>query len=226
MRRSILNELLSARARRQAVALVSTLDGGAQRIVRAEEYADDALHEALDAAFKFDKSGVCSTPSGEVFIQAFNPPLRLVIVGAVHIAQSLARMAGATGYEVLVVDPRSAFATVERFPGVTVHAAWPDEVLSNLRLDPRTAVAALTHDPKIDDPALQLALKSSCFYIGALGSGKTQAARWDRLSAAGCDGAALKRIHGPIGLDIGARGAEEIAIAILAEMTKCLRKPD
>ncbi len=223
MRRDILDQLLAARASRQPVAVITALDGDGQRLVHARDCAEDDLAEALSAAFRFDKSAVHSTPSGEVFIQVLNPALRLIVIGAVHIAQALAPMAAAAGYEVAVIDPRSAFATPERFPEVGLHADWPDEVLPSLRLDARTAFAALTHDPKIDDPALQIALGSDCFYIGTLGSRKTQVARRQRLAAAGFDDTALARIRGPIGLDIGARGAAEIAVSIMAEITQCLR---
>jgi xanthine dehydrogenase accessory factor len=219
----MLDQVLSARAERQPVALITALDDGAQRLVQARDCAEDNLAEVLQVAFRSDKSGVHSTPSGEVFIQVFNPALRLVIIGAVHIAQALAPMAAAAGYEVTVVDPRAAFAKPARFAGICVRADWPDEVLPELGLDGRTAFAALTHDPKIDDPALNMALQSGCFYIGALGSRMTQAARRERLAAAGHEDAALARIRGPIGLDIGARGSAEIAISIMAEITQTLR---
>ncbi|MGI9463158.1 MAG: XdhC family protein, partial [Aestuariivirgaceae bacterium] len=179
---------------------------------------------ALDDGFRFDRSGVHQTPDGEAFIAIHNPALQLIIIGAVHIAQSLAPMAASAGYAVTVIDPRGAFATDERFPGVDIRAEWPDEVLPGLQLDARTAFVALTHDPKVDDPALQAALQSDCFYIGALGSKRTQASRVERLSAAGISGQDLQRIHGPIGLDLGARGAPEIAIAIMAEITGTLRQ--
>ena len=220
MKAGLLKQIVAAKNQRRAIALVTNLATGAQRIVTRAEAASDAT---LDKAFRFDKSGVEQTAEGEIFITIHNPPLRLVIIGAVLIAQSVIPMAQMAGYDVTVVDPRGAFATGARFPNVTLLDQWPDEVLPGLALDARTAVLALTHDPKIDDPALDLTLKSEVFYIGALGSKKTQASRIERLKAKGFDDAALARIHGPIGLAIGAVGAPEIAISIMAEMTKCLR---
>lgn len=216
----LLRRLLEAREQRMAMAVLSNLETGEQEVVTRLYAHEHTLSEALDQAFRFDKSGVVSTSKGEVFIHVHNPALRLVIIGAVHIAQALVPMAKQAGYHVTVVDPRGAFATEERFSGVTLHADWPDDVLPDLSLDARTAFVALTHDPKIDDSALVLALKSECFYIGALGSRKTQAARQERLKQ---DGQDPSRICGPIGLDIGARGAPEIAISIMAEMTRYLR---
>ena len=203
--------LLAARRAREAVALVSDLQSGARRLVAkaSGEFAEN---------FRFDRSGV----SEAGFVQVFNPPLRLVITGAVHIAQALVPMAQQAGYDITVVDPRGAFATAERFPGVELLAEWPDEVMAG-RLDARTALLALTHDPKIDDPAISAALRSEVFYIGALGSKKTSASRRERLASAGFGEDALARIHGPVGLHIGAQGAAEIAISILAEMTRVLR---
>jgi xanthine dehydrogenase accessory factor len=161
--------------------------------------------------------------AGDDFIAIHNPPLRLVIIGAVLIAQALIPLAQACGYDVTVIDPRGAFATGARFPGVSLHADWPQDVLPGLGLDARTGFMALTHDPKIDDPALHIALRSAVFYIGALGSKKTQAARAERLLKAGFTEDSLKRVNGPIGLAIGAVGAAEIAVSIMAEMTKALR---
>jgi xanthine dehydrogenase accessory factor len=209
-----LKQVLQARAARRAIAVVTDLASGTQRIVERKDADAD-----LDKAFRFDKSGV----AGETFVAIHNPPLRLVIIGAVHIAQSIIPMAQAAGYDIIVVDPRGAFATGARFPDVTLYDEWPQDVLPKIGLDARTAFMALTHDPKIDDPALELALKSDVFYIGALGSKKTQGTRRERLQAAGFDDVALARIHGPIGLSIGAVGAPEIAISVMAEMTQCLR---
>jgi xanthine dehydrogenase accessory factor len=214
----ILKAILDARKNRRSVAVVTELGTGAQSVVGRAQ-AD----EALDKRFRFDQSGVEKSEVGESFVAIHNPPLRLIIIGAVHIAQSIIPMAQAANYDVTVVDPRGAFATGARFPGVTLIEDWPQDVLPKLGLDARTAFVALTHDPKIDDPALELALKSEVFYIGALGSKKTQGSRMDRLKAAGFDEAALARIHGPIGLKIGAVGAPEIAISIMAEMTQSLR---
>jgi xanthine dehydrogenase accessory factor len=219
LKREILEQLLAARANRQAVALITDLASGEQRLVPRGEAAADPLAEKLDEAFRFDQSG---SHDGQ-FINIHNPPLRLVIIGAVHIAQSVIPIAQALGYDVTVIDPRGAFATGARFPGIALHAEWPDEVIPKLGLDPRTALIALTHDPKIDDPALHAALKSDVFYIGALGSKKTQASRAQRLRDAGFTDRQIARIHGPIGISIGARGAPEIAVSIMAEMTRALR---
>jgi xanthine dehydrogenase accessory factor len=219
----VFQQVMDARVQRRAVALVTALDTGKQRVVARDHAADDILAQVLDAAFRFDRSGVHKIPEGEFFVHIHNPPLRLIIIGAVHIAQSLIPIARATGYDIVVIDPRGAFATGARFPDITLRAEWPDEILPGLGLDQRSAMVALTHDPKIDDPALQLALKSKGFYIGALGSKKTQAARAQRLRAAGFSETDVARIHGPIGIDIGAQGAPEIAIAIMAELTRVLR---
>ena len=219
MKREVLEHLLAARANRQAVALITDLKTGEQRLVTRAEAKDDPLAQKLDEAFRFDQSG---SHEGQ-FINIHNPPLRLVIIGAVHIAQSVIPIAQGLGYDVTVIDPRGAFATGARFPGIALHAEWPDEVIPKIGLDPRTAMIALTHDPKIDDPALHAALNSEVFYIGALGSKKTQASRAERLKAAGFTEAQLARIHGPIGLDIGAKGAPEIAVSIMAEVTRALR---
>ncbi len=211
MRAAILRDVLVARAQRRAIAVVTDLGTGEQQIVvRGEGFED---------AFRFDKSGVID----EKFVAIHNPPLRLIIIGAVHIAQSIIPIAQASNYDVTVIDPRGAFASDARFPDVTLLAEWPQDVLPGLALDARTSFVALTHDPKIDDPALELALKSDVFYIGALGSKKTQSSRRERLMTAGFSGEQLARIHGPIGLNIGAVGAPEIAISVMAEMTQCLR---
>jgi xanthine dehydrogenase accessory factor len=219
LKRAILDQLLAARTNRQAGALITNLETGEQRIVPRAIAAQDALAEKLDEAFRFDQSG---SHDGQ-FINIHNPPLRLVIIGAVHIAQSVIPIAQALGYDVTVIDPRGAFATGARFPGIELHTEWPDEIIPKIGLDPRTALIALTHDPKIDDPALDAALKSDVFYIGALGSKKTQASRAQRLKDAGFSESQVARIHGPIGLNIGAKGAPEIAVSIMGEVTRCLR---
>ena len=223
MKFDIFEQVLEARAQRKAVALVTELANGAQRVVARDHAADDILAQVLNDAFRFDRSGVHKVPEGEFFVHIYNPALRLIIIGAVHIAQAVIPIARAAGYDVVVIDPRGAFATGERFPDIALHAEWPDEILPTLGLDQRTAILALTHDPKIDDPSLNLALKSKVFYIGALGSKKTQAARAQRLTDAGFGASDLARIHGPIGIDIGAQGAPEIAISIMAELTRVLR---
>jgi xanthine dehydrogenase accessory factor len=223
MKAAVIHELLEARKARVPVALVSELESGAQRLVRFEEAERDALAEALRRGFRFDESRVVTAHDKEYFIAIHNPPLKLIVVGAVHIAQALIPIAAGLNYDVVVMDPRGAFATKERFPGVTVRAEWPDEVLPRIGLDMRSAMVLLTHDPKIDDPALSAALQSECFYIGALGSKRTHAQRLERFKAKGFTQRQLARIHAPIGLEIGARGAAEIAVAIAAEMTKVLR---
>lgn len=223
MRYALLMDLIKGRNERRRIAMVTNLANGAERLVDYDRAKDDLLADDLEQAFRFDRSGIVKIGDAEYFINVYNPPLHLVIVGAVHLAQALIPLARAAGYDVTVIDPRAAFASPERFPDVVVHDEWPDEVLPKLDLGPRTALVALTHDPKIDDPALNAALHSGCFYIGALGSKKTQGARRDRLAAAGFKEADLSRIHGPIGLSIGARGPAEIAISIMAEVTAALR---
>lgn len=219
MKRQLLEQLLAARQNRQAVALITDLATGEQRLVPRAEAGNDPLADKLDEAFRFDQSG---SHDGH-FVNIHNPPLRLIIIGAVHIAQSVIPIAQQLGYDITVIDPRGAFATGARFPGIALHAEWPDEIIPSIGLDPRTAMIALTHDPKIDDPALFAALKSDLFYIGALGSKRTQASRGQRLKDAGFTDAQIARIHGPIGINIGAKGAPEIAVSIMAEMTRSLR---
>jgi xanthine dehydrogenase accessory factor len=223
MKAAMIKELLEARGARVPVALVSELESGAQRLVRFDQAEGDELADALRRGFRFDESRVVTVNEKEYFIAIHNPPLKLVVVGAVHIAQALIPIATGLNYDLVVIDPRGAFATPERFPGVSVRAEWPDEVMPQISLDMRSAVVLLTHDPKIDDPALMAALQSQCFYIGALGSKRTHAQRLERFTAKGFDARQLARIHAPIGLDIGARGAAEIAVAIAAEITKVLR---
>ncbi len=215
----ILAEISAARKKRMAVALITDMKTGAQQIVHPDDVRGHALSADLEKGFRFDKSAMV----GDHFVAVYNPPLRLVIIGAVLIAQSVIPLAQACGFDVTVIDPRGAFATGARFPDVSLHADWPQDVLPKLGLDARTGFMALTHDPKIDDPALDLALKSHAFYIGALGSKKTQSARRERLSALGFDDVALSRVRGPIGLNIGAVGSAEIAVSIMAEMIKALR---
>ncbi|UWQ48439.1 XdhC family protein [Leisingera caerulea] len=207
----MLEELAAARASRAPVAYEVNLTTGARRLARGE-YKD---------RMRMDRSGL--EDDGETFVAIHNPPLRLVCVGAVHIAQALVPMARIAGYDPVIIDPRAAFASPERFPGETLMDDWPDEAVGKLGLDTRTALVLLTHDPKLDDPALQAGLAAEVFYIGALGSKKTHAARAARMQQAGFTEDQISRIHGPIGLDIGAAGPAEIAIAILAEMTAVLR---
>ena len=209
-------------------ALVTNLKSGDQSIYQSNDFKGlyrpgELTIAAVRRALADDRSGLVETPDGMVFIEVFNPPLRLIVVGAVHIAQPLARMAALAGYAVTVIDPRSAFASTERFPGVELSIEWPDEAMARLKPDRRSAVVTLTHDPKVDDPALIAALKSAAFYIGALGSKKTHAARLQRLATEGFIDADFARIHGPVGLDIGAVSPAEIAVSILAQITATLR---
>jgi xanthine dehydrogenase accessory factor len=226
----VLHQLIAERAARRPVVLATWLESGRQVLVPIEAGdvgdagGDAALRAAVKEAIASDSARVHELGAGPVFVQPFNPPLRLIVVGAVHIAQQLAPMAASAGYEVLVIDPRGAFARAERFPGVAVSNAWPREALKSTGLDARCAVVALCHDPKLDDPALAAALESEAFYVGALGSRRTHADRLERLRAHGFDADELGRICGPVGLDIGARSPAEIAISILAQMTQCLRR--
>ncbi|MCC7348169.1 MAG: XdhC family protein [Variibacter sp.] len=223
MRLDILKALNAERAARRATIVVTGIDSGAQRLVRAAEVDADALAEVLRERLRSGKSGMAETPEGRVFLTVYVPPVRLVAIGAVHISQALAPMARLLGYDVTVIDPRTAFATPERFPDVPVIAEWPDIALPPLDIDRYTAFVALTHDPKIDDPALLHAFARGCFYIGALGSKKTHARRLDRLRGQGVSEADLARIHAPIGLPIGAVSPPEIAVSIMAEITAALR---
>lgn len=209
----MLEELIAARAARVAVGYVVDLGDWSRRLVSVGAEA------AVDARLRQDKAGI---EAGR-FILPCNPPLRLVVVGAVHVAQPLVAMARLAGYDPVVVDPRQSFATPARFPGEVILEDWPDEALLRLGLDARTAVVTLTHDPKLDDPAIGVALRSGCFYLGCLGSRKTHAARLERLQSAGFSEAEMGRIHAPVGLAIGAQGPGEIAVSIMAQITAVLR---
>jgi xanthine dehydrogenase accessory factor len=229
MKSESLDKILSDRAAKRPVVLATNLTTGVERIIHPMDAAALAacspdIAEGAREAMRSDHSTTVETAEGPVFLHIFNPPLRMIIVGAVHIAQPLARAAALTGYDVVIVDPRRAFASEERFPSVTLMSDWPDDALQALAPDLRTAVVTLTHDPKLDDPALQMALRSTAFYIGALGSKKTHGARIERLKRAGLSEAECGRICGPIGLDIGARSPPEIAVAILAQITQHLRR--
>lgn len=221
---SVLAELNQARDALRAAVLATDLATGQSVLRYPGEPDGDALADAARVQARRDQSAAVETGGRKWFLTVFNPPLDLAIIGAVHIAQPLARMAALADYAVRVIDPRSAFATTERFPGVTLSVDWPDEALAAKPPGRRSAVVALTHDPKLDDPGLTAALKSDAFYIGALGSRSTHARRLERLKASGFSDDELGRIRGPIGLDIGARSPAEIAIAILAQMTSALRK--
>ena len=223
MRLDILKSLNTERAARRPAIIVTDVASGDQRFVTGADVAADPLREILEVHLRSGKSGMEETPQGRVFLTVHVPPPRLVITGAVHISQALAPVARLLGYDVTIVDPRTAFASPERFPDVKLIAQWPDEALPPLGVDRYTAFVALTHDPKIDDPALLHALGRGCFYIGALGSKKTHARRLERLKAQGVTDAALSGIHAPIGLAIGAVSPPEIAVAIMAEITASLR---
>lgn len=226
MREVILKELLKSREAKQPVVLATRLTDGIQKLLHQSDTKEENwLIKAVAEVLASDKSRVVEDPDGQQwFLNAFNPPLRLLVVGAVHIAQPVAAMAALAAYDVTVIDPRTAFASPERFPGVALRTQWPDEAMADLTPDARTAIVTLTHDPKLDDPALVAALNSPAFYIGALGSKKTHAARHERLKAAGFDDQAIARIHGPIGLSIGAKSPAEIAVSIMAQITEVLRK--
>ena len=226
MKVETLEAILSAREARDARVRIVWLDDGRELLVsNPNEISEDpAVAAAVADTLAGDRGRLVESEAGAAFVHPFSPRIRLVIVGAVHIAQRLAALARDLGYEVTIVDPRRGFLTEARFPGMTLSHEWPDAALEAHGLDERCAVVTLSHDPKIDNPALEVALRSSCFYIGALGSQRTQAKRRDRLRDLGFDDAALARIHGPIGLDIGARSPAEIAVSIAAELTACLRK--
>ncbi|WP_153770419.1 XdhC family protein [Labrenzia sp. CE80] len=223
---SLLTALNKERSERRAAILVTDIDSGAQRLIlRSADCSNDPLHEELKRRFRSGKSGMVDLDDGtSAFLTVNVPPPRLMIIGAVHISQALVPMAEIAGFDVTIVDPRTAFATEERFPGGTLKAEWPEDVLKNAPLDPYTAVAAVTHDPKIDDSPLIEALKSGCFYVGALGSRKTHGKRVERFKAAGVSDAQIDRIDAPIGLDIGAASPAEIAVAVLGTIIFALRK--
>ena len=225
MKLSILAALNAERQARRAAVLVSDLATGSQRLVKQAAIADDPLAELLERQLRSGKSGMVEAEGQSWFLTVQAPHPRVVVTGAVHISQAMAPMAKALDLDLVVIDPRTAFATPERFPDVTLLAEWPEEAIGRIGLDAYTAFVALTHDPKIDDPGLVAALRSDCFYVGALGSRKTHGRRLERLAEAGFDTAATDRIHAPIGLDIGAVSPAEIALAILAEIVQTLRGP-
>lgn len=211
----LLADLVAARAARRAVALEVRPGGWSRRLL------SPGMDAAAEARFRADRSGM--EEDGR-FLAIHNPPLRMIVVGAVHIAQPLLSMARLCGYDPVLIDPREAFGSSARFPGETILSDWPDEALASLAPDARTAVVTLTHDPKLDDPAIRAALASPCFYLGCLGSKKTHARRLERLAAAGVPPEAVARIHAPVGLDIGAKSPAEIAVSILAQITQVLRQ--
>jgi xanthine dehydrogenase accessory factor len=224
MKLDILAALNAERTARRAAIVVTNVGSGKQRLVKAADIGADPLRPLLVEHLRTSKSGMEETAEGRVFLTVYVPAPQLVITGAVHISQALAPIGKLLGYDVTIVDPRTAFASPERFPDVKVIAEWPDQALPPLNVDRYTAFVALTHDPKIDDPALLHALRRDCFYIGALGSRKTHARRLERLKAQGVNDADLARIHAPIGLDIGAISPAEIAVAIMAQITERLRE--
>ena len=226
MRRDTLEALRDAQSRSQTVVLATALDGSAQRLLfpHALDNEPTALADAVRLALTTDRAAVILQDGVEWLLAPHNPPLRLVVVGAVHIAEFLCPMARMAGYDVTVIDPRAAFLRADRFPDVHRLDQWPQQAFPALKPDARTAVVLLTHDPKIDDPALECVLATPAFYVGALGSTRTHARRLERLAASGIAPAQLARIHGPAGLAIAARTPAEIAVSVLAEMTQALRK--
>ncbi len=224
MRLDLLTILNMERAARRPTVLITDMASGAQRLVKGADISSDPMADSLDAALRAGKSRSMEHEGQNLFLTVQAPPVRIFCIGAVHISQALAPMAKLAGFDLTIIDPRTAFATPERFPDVTVLADWPQNVIPSLGLDQYTGVCLLTHDPKIDDPALAAALKAECFYIGALGSRKTHARRVERMLAEGFGETALKRIHAPIGLDIGSVTPAEIAVSILGEIITALRK--
>jgi xanthine dehydrogenase accessory factor len=229
MKREMLRTLQSIRAGGGAAVVVSEMSGAWQTLLDGDlnvlhgPALSEAMTGAVVAAQRTDRSQVVETDGARMFVQLFSQPLRMIIIGAVHIAQFLAPMAVLADYQVVVVDPRRSFAADERFPGVSMHKIWPDDALQQLKPDRRTAIVTLTHDPKIDDPALIEALKSQAFYIGSLGSRRTHAKRVERLTDAGCSAGDIARIHAPVGLNINAKSPAEIAVSALAQVTEALR---
>ncbi|PKA39023.1 XdhC family protein [Rhizobium sullae] len=221
-----LERLNAARRARKAVMLVTDLERGTDRVILEGGPVDGALGDAVAAAFRSGKSATCEIDGGRYFLNVHLPPAHIVIIGAVHISQVLAQMAALAGFDVRIIDPRTAFATPERFAGTDLTADWPIDVLKDRPLDAYTAVVAVTHDPKIDDFPIAEALRTGCFYIGALGSRKTHGSRLDRLKKEGFSDGELARIKGPIGLDIGASSPAEIAVAVLGQIIQALRSRD
>ena len=229
MRRAILDRVVAAARDHCSVALATELGSGRQLLLdggmaEGDLELDDAALDQVRQTWRSGRNRTIDTAEGRVFVEVLTPPHRCFIVGAVHIAQPLAGVLAMVDYAVTVIDPRGAFATAARFPGVELVTEWPDEALDRLKPDRGSAVIALTHDPKLDDPALAAALRSDCFYIGALGSRRNHARRCERLKEQGFTDADLSRIHGPVGLAIGAVSPAEVAVSIAAEMTQVLRR--
>jgi xanthine dehydrogenase accessory factor len=220
---SALKKLNQARRERRAVVLVTDLGDGRDRVVEEGDQVAGELGEAIARRLRSGASGSVEAEGRNFFLNVHVPQPKLIAIGAVHISQALAPMARIAGLDIEIIDPRTAFATKDRFPDVQVHAEWPEDVLKTRPLDSYTALCALTHDPKIDDFALKAALDANCFYVGALGSRKTHAKRVERLLAMGLNADQIGRIHSPIGMDIGASSPAEIAVAVLAEIINALR---
>ena len=229
MKQHILSQLIKDQNEKKAVALATDIDIGLQTLVYdnnaiGPDENNEKIQQIARQAMRDDRCKIYEIGGRRIFIEVFNPSLRMLIVGAVHIAQPLSRMASVAGYDVTVIDPRASFATDERFPGITLNGEWPDDGMRDLDPDRRTAIVTLTHDPKLDDPGIEVALKSDAFYIGALGSRKTHAARVERLTAAGFSKTEIARIHAPVGLSIGSVSPAEIAVSILAQVTDVLHR--
>ena len=229
MKHHTLSQLIKDQNEKKAVALATDVDNGLQTLVYDDtalgpDQNNEEIQQIARQAMQDDRCKFYEIGERQIFIEVFNPPLRMLVVGAVHIAQPLSRMATVAGYDVTVIDPRASFATDERFPGITLNGEWPDDGMRDLDPDRRTAIVTLTHDPKLDDPGIEVALKSDAFYIGALGSRKTHAARVERLTAAGFSKTQIARIHAPVGLSIGSVSPAEIAVSILAQVTDVLHR--
>lgn len=226
MKFNLLKELNLALRQRQSVAIVTNLDDGDQRLVYKADLDSDLISEPIKLMFNKRKSGSIIWQDKKFFISIFEPPLRLIIIGAGRIAQALVGFAGQAGYQTIVIDPRDVLATAERFPNTQLLIEWPDIALNNLKPDKRTAVICLSHDPKIDDLTLKIALNTDSPYVGVLGSRKSHQSRVNRLISLGISEDLIKRIHAPIGIDIGAQDPVEIAISIIAEIVFVTRKKD
>jgi xanthine dehydrogenase accessory factor len=225
MKTSTLQELQQARRDKRQVVLATNLTSGGEILLFPFENKEETeIMQTARNALISDKPAQIETEDGPIFLNIFNPGLRLFVVGAVHIAQNLVPIAASAGYEVTVIDPRRSFGSEFRFPNVTLDNRWPDEALTEAKPDRRSAIVTLTHDAKLDDQALQHALRSDAFYIGALGSNRTHSKRQQRLEKSGFTTTDFERIHGPVGLDIGAKSPAEIAISIIAQMTAVLRQ--
>ena len=227
MKKNILSKILDDQEAKTPFVLLTNIQSGEQTVIYHKgavgpEAKNLELLKICRRYMKDNKNGIISDPKNEFFLHVFNPPLRLAIIGAVHIAQPLTQMAKIAGYDVIVVDPRESFATADRFPSTTIITEWPDDAMEQIDIDRRTAIVTLTHDPKLDDPALSVAIKSNAFYVGALGSKKTHALRVDRMKTEGNDERQINRIHAPVGLNLHAVSPAEIAISIMAEITATL----